>query len=166
MRTLKNVAGSWRIASLKTKRQNSDRKQQSFALKVGWRVESNQQRNREVVTQCHTRRAELRAARHRRLQQGAQRQAVASSSSAAAERFQSEVPDHGVKRERWSPQVQDTSELGPSESRVRPQGLKRQPESTREDLEDAGDQCDADDEDMNALGAVCEETRDDDRSRR
>ena len=29
-------------------RQNSDRKQQSFELKVGWRVESNQQINRVV----------------------------------------------------------------------------------------------------------------------
>ena len=38
--------------------------------------------------------------------------------------------------------------------------LKRQPESTTEDLEDAGDQenrGDADDDDMNALGAVNEE---------
>ena len=46
--------------------------------------------------------------------------AVSSSSSVAAERFQSdEVRDHGVKRARWSPQVQDTNELGPSESSVR-----------------------------------------------
>ena len=44
--------------------------------------------------------------------------AVASSSSAAAEQFRSdEVPDQGVKRVRWSPQVQDTTELCPSESR-------------------------------------------------
>ena len=42
--------------------------------KVGWRVESNQLRNREVVTQCHTRRVVWRAAWHRRLQQVAQRQ--------------------------------------------------------------------------------------------
>ena len=35
--------------------------------------------------------------------------------------------------------------------------MKRQPESTTEDLEDARDQGDADDEDMNASGAVCEE---------
>ena len=35
--------------------------------------------------------------------------------------------------------------------------MKRQRESTTEDLEDAGDQGDADDEDMNAIGAVCEE---------
>ena len=84
----------------------------------------------------------------------AQRQRSKSCCSAAAERFQSdEVPDHGVKRVTWSPQVQDTSELGPSESSLRPLALKRQPESTTEDLEDAG----ADDEDMNALGAVCEE---------
>ena len=40
------------------------------------------------------------------------------------------------------------------------QGLKRQLESTTEDLEDAGDQengGDADDENMNSLRAVCEE---------
>ena len=81
---------------------------------------------------------------------------VASSSPAAAERFQSdEVPDHGVKRVRWSPHV-DTSDLDPSEVEHR-QRLKRQPESTTEDLEDAGDQGDADDDDMNAIGAVCEE---------
>ena len=56
--------------------------------------------------------------------------AVASSTSAAAERFQSdEVLDHGVKRVRWSPHVQGTSEVSPSGSSVRPQGLKRQPES-------------------------------------
>ena len=42
----------------------------------------------------------------------------------------------------------------PSESSVRPQGLKRQP---TEDLEDTGDEGDADDDDMNAIGAVCEE---------
>ena len=35
--------------------------------------------------------------------------------------------------------------------------MKRQPESTTEDLENAGDQGDADDDDMNAIGAVCEE---------
>ena len=36
--------------------------------------------------------------------------AVASSSSAAAEQFKSDkVPDHGVKRVRWSPPFQDTS---------------------------------------------------------
>ena len=38
------------------------------------------------------------------------------------------------------------------------EGLKRQPESTKEDLEDAGDQGDADVDDMNAMGAVCEES--------
>ena len=36
-------------------------------------------------------------------------------------------------------------------------GLKRQPESATEDLEGAGDQGDADDGDMNTIGAVCEE---------
>ena len=87
-----------------------------------------------------------------------------ASSSAAAERFQSdEVPDHGVKRIRWSPHV-DASEisLGDVEhsqehAREHSRGLKRQPESATEDLEDAGDQGDADDGDMNTIGAVCEE---------
>ena len=88
--------------------------------------------------------------------------AVASISSAAAEQFRGdEVPDQGVKSVRWSPQVRDTSELGPSESRSNDRGLKRQPESTTEDLEDAGDQDDgqgdADNEDVKALGAVCEQ---------
>ena len=35
--------------------------------------------------------------------------------------------------------------------------MKGQPESTKEDLEDAGDQGNADDEDMKAMGAVNEE---------
>ena len=60
---------------------------------------------------------------------------------------------------RWSPHVQDTGESEWVEHR---QGLKRQPESTTEDLEDAGDQGDADDDDMNAIGAVCRGTRDSD----
>ena len=74
-----------------------------------------------------------------------------------------EVPDHGVKRVRWSPHEQDTKEFDPNEpsdASVQSRGLKRQPESTTEDLEDAGDQenrGDADDDDMKALGAVCEE---------
>ena len=62
---------------------------------------------------------------------------------------------------RCSPQVEDTSEVVPSESWSAARGLKRQPEFTTEDLEDDGDQDegrgDADDEDMKALGAVCEE---------
>ena len=99
---------------------------------------------------------------------------MAVSSSSADERFRSdEVPDHGVKRVRWSPHAQDTKEFDPNEpsdASVQPpsqehaqehnRGLKRQPESTTEDLEDAGDQenrGDADDDDMKALGAVCEE---------
>ena len=49
---------------------------ESSELKVGWRVESNQQIHREVVTLCHTRRVELRAARLRQLQQVAHRQQV------------------------------------------------------------------------------------------
>ena len=85
----------------------------------------------------------------------------------ADERFRSdEVPDHGVKRVRWSPHEQDTKEFDPNESSVQVssqehnRGLKRQPESTTEDLEDAGDQenrGDADDDDMKALGAVNEQ---------
>ena len=89
---------------------------------------------------------------------------MAVSSSSADERFRSdEVPDHGVKRVRWSPHEQDTKEFDPNEpsdASVQSRGLKRQPESTTEDLEDAGDQenrGDADDDDMKALGAVCEE---------
>ena len=89
---------------------------------------------------------------------------MAVSSSSADERFRSdEVPDHGVKRVRWSPHEQDTKEFDPNESSVQVssqehnRGLKRLPESTTEDLEDAGDQenrGDADDDDMKALGAV------------
>ena len=40
-------------------------------------------------------------------------------------------------------QVQDARELNPNESSVQPQWLKRQPESTTEDLED-GDHGEAD----------------------
>ena len=36
-------------------------------------------------------------------------------------------------------------------------GLKRQPESATEELEDASDQGDADDGDMNTMGAICRE---------
>ena len=54
--------------------QKSGRKEHSFVLTAGWRVESNQQTNlREVVRLSHTRRVELRAALHWRLQQAAQR---------------------------------------------------------------------------------------------
>ena len=88
--------------------------------------------------------------------------AATSSTSAAAERFQGdEVPDHGVQRVRWSPQVEDAVELDQSGSRLDARGLKRQPESTTEDLEDDGDQDDdrddVEDEDMKLLGVVCEE---------
>ena len=72
---------------------------------------------------------------------------MAVPSSSADERFRSdEVPDHGVKRVRWSPHGQDTKEIDPNESSVQipsqehNRGLKRLPESTTEDLEDAGDQ--------------------------
>ena len=72
---------------------------------------------------------------------------IAVSSSSADERFRSdEVPDHGVKSVRWSLHEQDTKEFDPNESSVQipsqehNRGLKRQPDSTTEDLEDAGDQ--------------------------
>ena len=87
--------------------------------------------------------------------------------SSADEGFRSdEVPDHGVKRVRWSPHEQETKEFDPSESSVQissqehNRGLKRQQESTTEDLEDAGVQenrGDADDADMKAVGALNEE---------
>ena len=89
---------------------------------------------------------------------------MAVSSSSADERFRSdEVPNHGVMRVRWSLHEQDTKEFDPNESSVQipsqehNRGLKRQPESTTEDLEDGDDQenrGDADDDDMKALGAV------------
>ena len=90
---------------------------------------------------------------------------IAVSSSSADERFRSdEVPDHGVKRVRWSPHEHDAKEFDPNESSVQipsqehKRGLKRLPESTTEDLEDAGDQENrGDDDDMKALGAVNEE---------
>ena len=76
------------------------------------------------------------------------------------ERFRSdEVPDDGVKRVRWSPHEQDTKKFDPNESSVQVSSqehnpwLRRQPDSTTENLEDAG----ADDDDMKALGAVDEE---------
>ena len=57
---------------------------------------------------------------------------MAVSSSSADERFRSdEVPDHGVKRVRWSPHAQDTKEFDPNESSVQipsqehNRGLKR-----------------------------------------
>ena len=42
-------------------------------------------------------------------------------------------------------------------------GLKRQPESATEDLEDASDQGDADDGDMNTIWSSVREKRDNDR---
>ena len=96
--------------------------------------------------------------------------APAAAASSADERFRSdEVPDHGVKRVRWSPHEQNTKEFDPNESsdasvqtpsQEHNRGLRRQPESTTEDLEDAGDQenrRDADDDEMKALGAANEE---------
>ena len=92
---------------------------------------------------------------------------IAVSSSSADEGFRSdEVPDNGVKRVRWSLHEQETKEFNPSESSVQissqehNRGLKRQQESTTEDLEDAGVQenrGDDDDDDMKAVGALNEE---------
>ena len=82
-----------------------------------------------------------------------------ASSSAAAERVQSdEVPDHGVKRGRWSPPF-DASEMNPGEVE---HSQARQPESATEDLEDAGDQGDADDGDeynWSSLRGTCDNDR-------
>ena len=51
--------------------------------------------------------------------------AVAASSSAAGHQHQGdEVPHHGVKKVRWSPQVQDASESDLSETNVRPRGIE------------------------------------------
>ena len=44
-RTLGYVAGCWRNAWLKTEKRNSGKKQQSFVLTAGWRVELDQWRN-------------------------------------------------------------------------------------------------------------------------
>ena len=162
VRTLKNVARDWKVAWPRMRRRNSDRKQQNFVLIIGWPVELKRLRNRGVVTLCHTSRVERRAARHRR-----QRQVVQCPSISADELFRSdEVPDHGVKRVRWSPHEQDTKEFDPNESSLEipsqehNRGLNRQPDSTTEDLEDAGDQenrGDDDDDDMKVLETVNEE---------
>ena len=86
---------------------------------------------------------------------------MAVSSSPADERFRSdEVPDRGVKKVRWSPHEQDTKEFDPNESSVQSNRGSFQPDSTTEDLEDAGDQenrGDDDDDDMKALGEVNEQ---------
>ena len=83
---------------------------------------------------------------------------MAVSSSSADERFRSdEVPDRGPKMVRWSFHAKDTKEFRqnePSNTSVQSRGLKRQPDSTAEGLEDAGDQENrgvADDDDMRAL---------------
>ena len=69
------------------------------------------------------------------------------SSRSADERFRNdEIPDHGVKRVRWSPHEKDTKEFDSNESSVQipsqehNRGLKRQPDSTTKNLEDAGNQ--------------------------
>ena len=84
----------------------------------GWRVESNQQINRVVVTLCPREPSGAASSSAPAAAASSSAPAVASSSSAAAERFRSdEVRDHGVKRVRWWPHVQGTSELDPSEGR-------------------------------------------------
>ena len=84
---------------------------------------------------------------------------MALSSSSADERFRSdEVPDHGVKCS--TPSQEHAQEHN--------RGLKRQPESTTEDLEDAGDRenrGDADDDDKKSIGSSLRRTRDNDRGR-
>ena len=78
----------------------------------------------------------------------------------------SEVTKFQIMVSRGSPHEQGTKEFDPNQSSVQipsqehNRGLKRQPDSTTEDLEDAGDQenrGDDDDDDMKALGAVNEE---------
>ena len=69
VRTLKNVARDWKVVWPRMRRRNSDRKQQNFALVIGWPVELDPLRNQGVVTLCHTSRVERRAARHRRQRQ-------------------------------------------------------------------------------------------------
>ena len=98
--------------------ENSDRKQKNFVLIIGWSVELNRLRNRGVVTLCHT--SPSRAASSSAAAAAASGSVpMAVSSSSADERFQSdEVPDHGVKRARWSPHEQDTKEFDPNESSV------------------------------------------------
>ena len=71
-----------------------------------------------------------------------------------------EIPDHGVKKARWSLQKK-RAEFDPNESSVQISSqehnrrLKRQPKSTTENLEDARDQesrGDADDVDIKSTG--------------
>ena len=75
MRTLKKYLRRLENGLAEDEETKFSRKQQSFELEFGWRVESNQQMNRVVVTMCHESRVELRAAQHRQpLQQAAQLQ--------------------------------------------------------------------------------------------
>ena len=97
---------------------------------------------------------ELRAVQHR---QGLQQQAPQLQQAVPQQLNDSksdEVPEHGAKRARWSPHI-DASEMSPGDvehsqehAQEHSRGLKRQPESATEGLEDAGDQGDADDGDM------------------
>ena len=67
--------------------------------------------------------------RHHVELQAAQRQQLQQADAAAStDPYPSDaVQDHGVKRARWSPQVQDTREFGPNDSmetaEVRLQGV-------------------------------------------
>ena len=166
MRTLKNVARDWKVAWPRMRRRNSD--SEAAKLRVdNWlasRVGSTEKpRSGDVVS--HEPSGAASSSAPAAAASGSVPMAVSSSS--ADERFRSdEVPDHGVKRVRWSPHEQDTKEFDPNESSVQiprqehTRGLKRQPESTTEDLEDAGDQenrGDDNDDNMKALEAVNEE---------
>ena len=103
MRTLKNVAGGWKIVWLKTKRRSSDRKQQSFELKV-WLASPVESTDKSSGGDNVSREPS-----------GVASSSAPASSTAAAERFQSdEIPDHGVNRARWSPHV-DASDVSPGD---------------------------------------------------
>ena len=166
MRTLKNVARDWESCLA----EDEETKLRSEAAKLGvdnWlasRVGSTE-KPRSGDVESHEPSGAGSSSAPAAAASGSVPMAVSSCS--ADERFRSdEVPDHGVKRVRWSPHEQDTKEFDPNESSVQipsqehNRGLKRQPESTTEDLEDAGDQGnrgDDDDDDMKALGAVNKE---------
>ena len=81
-----------------------------------WLVELNRLRNRGVVPLCQTSRVERRSAP---AAAASDLVPMVVSSSSADERFRSdEVPDHGLKRLRWSPHGENTTEFYPNESSV------------------------------------------------
>ena len=110
MRTLKNVARDWRVVWPRMRRRNSDRKQQNFVLIC---ESTEKPRSGDAVSHEPSGAASSSAPAAAASGSGA----MAVSSSSAYERFRSdEVPDHGVKRVRWSPHAQDTKEFDPNES--------------------------------------------------